>query len=116
MFRRFKARVETETNQHIQCLRTDRGGEYTSREFVDLCERNGIKRQLTAAYTPHQNGVSERKNRTMMNMVRSLLANKNVPKNFWPEAVNWSVHILNRCPTFSVKNMTPEEAWSDRLV
>ena len=114
MFRRFKARVENETNQHIQCLRTDRGGEYTSREFVDLCERNGIRRQLTAAYTPHQNGVSERKNRTIMNMVRSLLANKNVPKNFWPEAVNWSVHILNRCPTFSVKNMTPEEAWSGR--
>lgn len=47
-----------------------------------------------------------------MNMVRSLLANKNVPKTFWPEAVNWSVHILNRSPTFSVKNMTPEEAWS----
>jgi transposase InsO family protein len=112
MFRKFKARVEMEAKQHIQCLRTDRGGEYTSSEFVNLCESNGIKRQLTAAYTPHQNGVSERRNRTIMNMVRSLLANKNVPKTFWPEAVNWSVHILNRCPTFSVKNMTPEEAWS----
>ncbi|PNY07765.1 putative copia-type polyprotein [Trifolium pratense] len=111
MFRKFKARVEKEKNQPIQCLRTDRGGEYTSSEFVNLCESNGIKRQLTAAYTPHQNGVSERRNITIMNMVRSMLTNKNVPKTFWPEAVNWSVHILNRCPTFSVKNMTPEEAW-----
>lgn len=91
MFRRFKARVEKEKKQYIQCLRTDRGGEYTSTEFVDLCERDGIKRELIAVYTPHQNGVSERRNRTIMNMVRSLLVNKNMPKNFWPEAVNWSV-------------------------
>jgi transposase InsO family protein len=111
-FKRFKARVEKETEKDIQCLRTNRGGEYTSNEFANMCESNGIKRQLTAAYIPHQNGVSERRNRTIMNMVRSLLASKNMPKTFWPEAVNWSVHILNRSPTFSVKNMTPKEAWS----
>ena len=45
-------------------------------------------------------------------MVRSLLARGKIPKCFWPEAVNWSIHVLNRCPTFSVQNMTPEEAWS----
>ncbi|MCI16405.1 hypothetical protein A2U01_0037547, partial [Trifolium medium] len=49
-----------------------------------------------------------------MNMVRCMLKDKNVPKTFWPEAVNWSVHILNRCPTFVVKDITPEEAWSAR--
>lgn len=49
-----------------------------------------------------------------MNMVRSFLANKDVSKNFWPEAVNWSVHILNQCPTFSVKDMKSKEAWSGR--
>ncbi|KAJ6874187.1 hypothetical protein NC651_032883 [Populus alba x Populus x berolinensis] len=48
-----------------------------------------------------------------MNMVRSMLVNRNIPKNFWPEAVNWSVHILNRSPTLAVKNTTPEEAWSE---
>lgn len=47
-------------------------------------------------------------------MVRSLLARGRIPKTFWPEAVNWSVHILNRSPTFAVLNMTPEEAWSGR--
>ncbi|GJS30975.1 pentatricopeptide repeat-containing protein [Tanacetum coccineum] len=62
--------------------------------------------------TPQQNGVAERKNRTIMNMVRSMLTEKQVPKVFWPEAVRWSVHILNRCPTVAVQNQTPEEAWS----
>lgn len=47
-------------------------------------------------------------------MVRSLLARGKIPKSFWPEAVNWSIHVLNRCPTFSVQNMTPEDAWSGR--
>ncbi|GKB48853.1 retrovirus-related pol polyprotein from transposon TNT 1-94 [Tanacetum coccineum] len=74
----------------------------------------GIKRQLTAAYTPQQNGVSERKNRTILNMVRSLMQHSKVPKNFRPEAVNWSIHILNRSPTFAFQNMTPEEAWSGK--
>lgn len=74
----------------------------------------GIKRQLTTAYTPQQNGVSERKNRTIMNMVRCLLAGRNVPKTFWPEAVKWATYVLNRNPTLSVKDVTPEEAWSDK--
>jgi transposase InsO family protein len=111
-FKLFKTRVEKETGISIKGLRTDRGGEFTSKEFAEFCELHGIKRQLTAAYTPQQNGVAERKNRTIMNMVRSLLNSRKVPKNFWPEAVNWAVHVLNRSPTFAVRNKTPEEAWS----
>lgn len=56
--------------------------------------------------------MAERKNRTIMNMVRSMLSRMNIPKVFWLEAVNWSVHILNRSPTLAVKNMTPQEAWT----
>ena len=73
---------------------------------------NGISRQLTATYTPQQNGVVERKNRTIMNMVRSILSEKQVPKNFWQEAVKWTVHVLNKSPIVVVKDMTLEEAWS----
>ena len=51
--------VENETGLPIKCLRTDRGGEFTSLEFNKFCEQNGIKRQLTTAYTPQQNGVAE---------------------------------------------------------
>ncbi|CAL9019232.1 unnamed protein product [Prunus brigantina] len=89
-----------------------RGDEFTSNEFGEFCKANGITRQLTIAYTPQQNGVSERKNRTVMNLVRCMLIEKQVPKAFWPEAVRWCVHVLNRCPTLVVQNRTPEEAWS----
>ena len=47
-----------------------------------------------------------------MNMVRSMLSGKEIPKTFWPEAVNWTMYVLNRSPTVAVKNVTPEEAWS----
>ncbi|GAU22946.1 hypothetical protein TSUD_326740 [Trifolium subterraneum] len=112
VFQKFKVMIENATQHKIQSLRTDGGGEYTSTIFNEFCGSQGIRRQLTASYTPQQNGVSERKNRTILNMVRSMLDDKKVPKKFWPKAVNWSVHILNRCPTFAVKDMTPEEAWS----
>ncbi|KAM1053550.1 hypothetical protein ACFX2I_000976 [Malus domestica] len=114
MFKAYKARVEKETGAFIRSLRTDRGGEFTSHEFASFCRENGIHRQLTTAYTPQQNGVAERKNRTIMNMVRSMLSAKQIPKSFWPEATNWAVHVLNRCPTLAVKNKTPEEAWNGR--
>lgn len=111
-FKKFKNYAEKESGSLVCCLRTDRGGEFTSNEFNDFCSSNGIKRQLTASYTPQQNGVAERKNRTIMNLVRSMLSEKKIPKEFWPEAVNWCVHVLNRSPTLAVKDHTPEEAWS----
>ena len=111
ILKQYKSCVEKEIGSYIKCLHTDRGGEFTSQDFNEFGNENGIKRQLTAAYTPQQNGVAE-KNRTIMNMVQSMLSKKKRPKTFWPEAVNWIVHILNRCPTLPVKNMTPEETWS----
>ncbi|GAU23238.1 hypothetical protein TSUD_172660 [Trifolium subterraneum] len=81
-------------------------------EFKEFCEVNGIKRQLTAAYTPRQNGIAERKNRTIMEMIRCMLACKSVPKAFWHEAVNWAIYVLNRSPTTAIQDMIPEEVWS----
>ena len=104
--------MENESGLFIKCLRTDRGGEFTSTDFNNFCELNGIRRQLTTAYTPQQNGVAERKNRTLMNMVRSMLLEKGIPKTLWGEAVRWSNFVLNRCPTFMVKDVTPSEAWN----
>lgn len=94
-FKEFRVLVEKEVDESIKCLRTDRGGEFNSVEFDQYCKENGIKRQLTTDYTPQQNGVVERKNRTVMNLVRAMLAGKQVPKTFWPEAVNWAVYVLN---------------------
>nr|GFA98389.1 putative RNA-directed DNA polymerase [Tanacetum cinerariifolium] len=106
--------VEKEAEVKIKCLRTDRGGEFNSGEFKSFCESSGIQRQLTAGYTPHQNGVAERKNQTILNMVRSMLNAREVPKKFWPEALNWCIHILNQSPTSALEDCTPEEKWSDR--
>ena len=66
----------------IKCLRTYRGGEYNSNEFKEFCEEHGIKRQFAIALTPQQNGVAEHKNRTIMNIVRATLLEKEVPKIF----------------------------------
>ncbi|KAK8934097.1 hypothetical protein KSP39_PZI014574 [Platanthera zijinensis] len=111
-FREFKAMAEKESGQPLKVLRTDRGGEYTSRLFDSFCKENGISHQLTAAYSPQQNGVAERKNLTIMNMARSMVKEKGLPKMFWAEGVQCAVYLLNRCPTKSVKFMTPFQAWS----
>jgi len=112
MFKRFKNLVEKKAGSLVGCLRTDRGGEFTSKEFNEYCSMNGIKRQLMAAYTPQQNGVAERMNWTIMNLVRSILLEKNIPREFLLKAVNWCMHVLNRSPTAAVLEITPEKAWS----
>jgi len=67
-FQAFKALVENESDRKIKCLRSDRGGEFTSDEFFDFCEQHGIKRQFSTARTPQQNGVVERMNRIVQQM------------------------------------------------
>ena len=75
----FKKLAEKETKATLKTLRTDRGGEFLSHEFRDYCDKNGINRHLTAPYSPQQNGVVERRNRTLLEMTRSLLKHMNVP-------------------------------------
>ncbi|KAI3721795.1 hypothetical protein L2E82_32813 [Cichorium intybus] len=111
-FRKFKALVEKQSGKALKVLRTDRGGEFTSKEFDAFCDEQGIKRQLTAPYTPEQNGVAERKNRTVGEMARSMLQQKGMPDSFWAEGVAVAVYILNISPTKAVWNQTPYEAWS----
>lgn len=113
IFKEFKAAAERELGQPLVCLRSDRGGEYNSKAFEEYCKVNGIKRQLTAAYTPQQNGIAERKNRTVMNMTRCMLLEMSVPRKYWPEAAQYAVHILNRCPSKAIGDVTPEERWSN---
>ena len=72
----------------------------------------GIRKFLTVAGSPQQNGVVERKNRTILNMARSMLKSKNMPEDFWAEAVACAVYVSNRSPTKSLKDVTPQEAWS----
>lgn len=112
IFKCFMNLVEKEAQKHICCLRTNKGGEFTSNKFNLLCPGNEIKRQLTTAFTPQQNGVAERRNRIFMNMVRCLLTEKEIPKTLWVEAANWTNHVINISLTKSVKEMVTEEKWS----
>eukprot|EP00253_Pinus_taeda_P025810 PITA_25810 len=111
-FCNFKALVENQSGLHIKVLRTDRGGEYISKEFLRFCRENGIHKQFTTRYTSQQNGVAERKNRTIMDMARSMLKAKHLPNDYWAEAVHCAAYILNRCPIKVVMNRVLEEAWS----
>ena len=106
--------VEKQSGTCIKALRTHRGGEFLSKEFILFCEENGIRRELTTPYTPEQNGVAERKNRTVVEMARSMLQAKELPNEFWAEAVATSVYLLNISPTKVVLNQTLFEAWQGR--
>lgn len=104
--------VENQFGHRIKSLKSDRGIEYNSKEFEKLCETEGIDHQLTVAYSPKKNGVSERKNRTMMEMARCMLFEKNLSKEFQGEVVNTVVFLLNRVPTKAIKYQTLYEAKS----
>lgn len=114
IFKKFKSLVEKQSGCHIKTLRSDNGTEYTSKEFQKFCEDEGIERQLTVRYTPQQNGVSERKNQTIVEMAKSMMHEKGLPIIFWAEAVYTAVYLTNRCPTKAVWGKTPFEAWRGR--
>ena len=111
IFWRFKKNVENQSNCRIQAIRSDNGREYTSTEFNLYCEEAGIEHQLTAPYNPEQNGVSERRNRYIMEMARCMLHEKNLPKVFWAEAANTTVFLQNRLLTKLLAEKTPFEVW-----
>ncbi|GJR95477.1 ribonuclease H-like domain, reverse transcriptase, RNA-dependent DNA polymerase, partial [Tanacetum coccineum] len=110
----YKKSIENELRTTLKMLRTDRGGEFTSNEFTQYCKENGIARQLTAPYSPQQNGVVERRNRTIMSTTRCMMKATNMPQNFWAEAVRHAIYILNSVPTKALEDITPYEAIKQR--
>ncbi|GJX79243.1 zinc finger, CCHC-type containing protein [Tanacetum coccineum] len=113
-FKEYKKSTENELRTTLKMLRTDRGGEFTSNEFTQYCKENGIARQLTAPYSPQQNGVVERRNRTIMSTTRCMMKATNMPQNFWAEAVRHAIYILNSVPTKALEDITPYEAIKQR--
>jgi hypothetical protein len=95
-------------------LRSDNGGEYSSRQFVDFCAQHGIRRQMTVPYNPQKNRVAERKNRAITGAARSMLHDQSLPLYLWAEACATAVYLQNRSPHRILGKMTPEEAFTDR--
>ena len=109
-FKEFQCEVENHRNRKIKFLRSDRGGEYLSYEFGMHMKQCGIVSQLTPAGTPQRNGVSERRNRTLLDMVRSMMSLTDLPLSFWGYALETAAFTLNRAPSKSVET-TPYELW-----
>ncbi|CAB4035877.1 Retrovirus-related Pol poly from transposon TNT 1-94 [Paramuricea clavata] len=108
----WKALVETSTGRRLKVFRTDNGGEYTSTEFENYLKKEGITHQLTVPKTPEQNGVAERMNRTLVESVRSMLADAQLPHRFWAKMLSAAAYIGNRSLSTPVKGNTPFEAWT----
>ncbi|KAL4334611.1 hypothetical protein GQ457_07G011520 [Hibiscus cannabinus] len=111
VFKKFKSSIEKQSGNAVKVLRTDRGGEFVSTEFDNFCEEMGIQHQLTASYTLQQNGVAERKNRSLVEMAKSMLKAKCLSKSFWAEAIHTAAYVLNRSPTSALTHLTPFEAF-----
>ena len=112
-FKEFRNEVEKQLGRSIKSLRSDRGGEYLSQAFLDYLRDNGILSQCTPPYTPQDNGVAERRNRTLLDMVRSMMGKADLPKSFWGYALDTTVYILNRVLSKSVE-VTPHEIWTNK--
>ena len=107
-FKEFKALVEKQSENKIKVLRTYNGGEFCGNEFEEFCKKCGIARKATTPYTPQQNGVAERMNRTLMEKERSMLSNVGIGQEFWAEAVEITCYLVNRSPTSSLLDKTPK--------
>ena len=107
--------VKTQYNRAVKIIRMDNGNEYGGGRLLEFFRENGIKQEPTAPYTPEQDGVSERGNRTLLERVRSICIDTEAPKHLWPELFKGMIHIMNRTATSSVSNLTPHEVLNQDL-
>ncbi|GJX23326.1 retrovirus-related pol polyprotein from transposon TNT 1-94 [Tanacetum coccineum] len=108
----YKTEVENQLGQKIKVVRSDRGGEYVS-PFADLCAKHGIRHELTAPYSPQQNGIAKRKNRTLKEMVNAMLISSGLSQDMWGEAILTATYLLNKIPR-KEKEETPYKLWMER--
>ncbi|GBP45102.1 Retrovirus-related Pol polyprotein from transposon TNT 1-94 [Eumeta japonica] len=113
-FQQYKAEVENQLNCKIKILRSDNGTEFCNSKFDDFLMSHGIVHHKTNPYTPEQNGLSERYNRTIVEKAKCLLFDAGLEKRFWAEAAHTAVYLQNRTVTTSLNYRTPFEIWTGR--
>jgi len=107
-----KVEVENQTRKRIKILRSNNGGEYTSKELIAFCKESGIKKELIVPYNPQQNGVAKRKNRSIEEYMKAMMHDQDVPMFLWGEATKIVVYILNRSHHKIMEDKTLEEAFT----
>jgi transposase InsO family protein len=114
LFKSFVKRVQNEFETTIKKIRSDNGSEFKNTRIEDLCDDYGIGHQFSPTYTPQSNGVVERKNRTLIDMARSMLSEYNVSHSFWSEAINMACYCSNRLYCHGKLGKTPYELLNGR--
>ncbi|GJW09871.1 putative ribonuclease H-like domain-containing protein [Tanacetum coccineum] len=106
--------IENQTNHRVKIIRCDNETEFKNKQMNRLCEMKGIKRKFSVARTPQQNRVAERKNKTLIEAVRTMLADSMLPTTFWAEVVNTACYVQNRVLVIKPHNKTPYELFNGR--
>ena len=114
MFRNFAKRIQNVKDLKIKTIRSDHGGEFENKQFSDFCNKKGISHNFSFSRTPQQNGVVERKNRTLQECARTLLSSTDLPQNFWAEAVATACYVLNRVSLRPKTKNTPYELFFNK--
>jgi transposase InsO family protein len=114
-FKEFKSLVENLSERKIKVLRSDNGGEFTCGEFKEFYREVGIKRELSTPNNPQQNGVAERKNRSVMEVVKAMIHDQDLSMYLWAEATRTAVYVQNKSPHKVLENITPEEVFSGKV-
>jgi transposase InsO family protein len=108
-FTDFAKQAERKHELTIKAIRTDNGSEFKNHAMEDFTNEEGVNHKYSAPYTPQQNGVVERKNRSIIEMARTMLDEFKSPHNFWREAVSTAVHVINRLFLRPLHDKTPYE-------
>ncbi|GJZ49482.1 retrovirus-related pol polyprotein from transposon TNT 1-94 [Tanacetum coccineum] len=111
----FIRQIKNQLNQKVKTIRCDNGPEFKNRVIIEFCGSKGIKREYNNARTPQQNGVAERKNKTLIKAARTMLADLLLPNNFWAEVVSTACYVLNRVLVTPPQNKTPYELITGKI-
>ncbi|GJT53042.1 putative ribonuclease H-like domain-containing protein [Tanacetum coccineum] len=109
ILKNFIKEIENLVDKKVKIIRSDNGIEFKNKVMDDFCREKGIKREYSVARTPQQNGVAERKNRTLIEAARTMLADSKLPKTFWAEVVSTACYVQNRVLVVKPHNKTPYE-------
>ncbi|GJX35978.1 putative ribonuclease H-like domain-containing protein [Tanacetum coccineum] len=115
VLKEFIALIENQLNKKVKGIRCDNGTEFKNAKLIELCGEKGIKRDYSNPRTPQQNGVAERKNRTLIEAARTMLADSKLPTMFWTEAVSTACYVLNRVSITNPHNKTPYQLLSGKV-
>nr|GEU34118.1 hypothetical protein [Tanacetum cinerariifolium] len=115
ILRNFITEIENLKDLKVKIIRCDNRGEFKNKEINELCTKKGIRREFSNARTPQQNRVAERRNRTLIEAARTMLADAKLPVTFWAEAVNTACYVQNRVLVNKSQNKTPYEQFNSRI-